>query len=125
MNAVHLQHIFSLVIFLVNLCVPGEIPGNAFGFNQHGLTITVNGLYPKTVLPKRTREFYQQHLLNDSHPCQYQALSWLSARNFVSRSLLSATTINDAIKIIQNKGVGGAYAFWWVAHTSYFSLDFS
>ncbi|ELU14098.1 hypothetical protein CAPTEDRAFT_220846 [Capitella teleta] len=66
---------------------PGELPGNAFGFNSYGLAITVNALYPKMVLPNR------------------------APRNFLTRSVLSAKSLDEAVNISATKGLGGAYAF--------------
>ncbi len=37
--------------------IAGVLPGNAFGFNDVGLTFSVNALYPKLVMKKRTREY--------------------------------------------------------------------
>jgi hypothetical protein len=66
---------------------PGELPTDAFFWNEHGVIGTMNGLYPTE--------------------CLYGGLG----RNFVSRHLVGATTIDDAIArvTIPNQATGHSY----------------
>lgn len=66
---------------------PGYLPGCAFGFNVHGLTISVDGLYPDKI----TRNS--------------------PGRIFLNRALLSAKNIQDACHILENEPFGTSFAF--------------
>ncbi|KAL8625613.1 hypothetical protein ACOMHN_043888 [Nucella lapillus] len=70
-----------------SFCYPGFLPGCSFGYNVHGLTISLNGLYP-------------DHVVEES-----------PSRLFVNRSLLAARDIEDAIRLARNEPHGVAYGF--------------
>ncbi|KAK7100352.1 hypothetical protein V1264_023322 [Littorina saxatilis] len=66
---------------------PGFLPGCAWSYNVHGLTISINGLYP-------------DHIVRES-----------PSRIFVNRSLLRARDIQDAVRMAKNAPYGIAYGF--------------
>ena len=41
---------------------PGLVPGNAFGFNNHGLLITCNAVFPKRCNQSSLREYWYNGL---------------------------------------------------------------
>lgn len=68
-------------------CYPGFLPGVAYSMNMHGLTTSINFLYPERILldcPSRT---------------------------LMLRSLLAAKDIPDAVRLLENKPYGVAYGF--------------
>ncbi|XP_049397966.1 uncharacterized protein LOC125862034 [Solanum stenotomum] len=67
----------------------GELPSCAFGFNNHGVAFTLNSV----------------------PPCEEEIVGGAIGRNFVSRDLLEATSIEDALARIQSSeaSVGHSY----------------
>ncbi|KAK7508184.1 hypothetical protein BaRGS_00000423 [Batillaria attramentaria] len=70
-----------------SFCYPGFLPGCAYSFNAHGLTITLNGLYPDRIM----------------RDCP--------SRIFLNRALLSARDLDDVVRIARNEPYGAAYGF--------------
>ncbi|XP_076440037.1 beta-alanyl-dopamine/carcinine hydrolase-like [Babylonia areolata] len=70
-----------------SFCYPGFLPGCAFGFNVHGLTLAMNGLYPDHVI--------------EGAP----------SRHFVNRSLLAARDVEEVVRLARNEPHGVAYGF--------------
>lgn len=68
-------------------CYPGILPGRAFGFNMHGLTISVNSLSP------------------------LQVLRGSPSRLFLHRAVLGGRDVQDVCRILENGGLGAAYGF--------------
>ncbi|KAL3322098.1 hypothetical protein AABB24_039630 [Solanum stoloniferum] len=67
----------------------GELPSCAFGFNNHGVAFTLNSV----------------------PPCEEEIVGGAIGRNFVSRDLLEATSIEDALARIHSSeaSVGHSY----------------
>ncbi|KAL3854885.1 hypothetical protein ACJMK2_014121 [Sinanodonta woodiana] len=66
---------------------PGTLPGNAFGFNKHGLVFSMNGLYSKN------------------------ASLGSPSRLLLNRALLSASSVDDVIRIARNQDYGSGYGY--------------
>jgi len=66
---------------------PGILPGNAFGFNDDGLVIAINALFPAVVQPKKT------------------------FRNIITRALLAAQSVKEVDSILADENFGCAYGF--------------
>lgn len=71
--------------YITAYCYPGFLPGGTFGFNNHGMVFTCNGLYPTQVI-------------KESIP-----------RRFIDRSLLSASSAAEAVHILERNTYGMAY----------------
>lgn len=66
---------------------PGALCGNNYSYNNKGMVITCNGLYPNT------------------------AIEGATPRYFLNRALLRSKTFDDAFSIAQNRGYGSAFGF--------------
>ncbi|KAL3854886.1 hypothetical protein ACJMK2_014122 [Sinanodonta woodiana] len=66
---------------------PGFLPGYAFGFNKHGMVFSINELCPK------------------------KASVGSSPVSIICRALLSASSMDEVIRIARNKGYGSADGF--------------
>ncbi|CAI9736546.1 Hypothetical predicted protein [Octopus vulgaris] len=71
--------------YITAYCYPGFLLGGTFGFNNHGMIFTCNGLYPT--------EAHRECI----------------PRRFVDRSLLGASSVTQAVKILENNKHGMAY----------------
>ncbi|KAL9230975.1 hypothetical protein vseg_006256 [Gypsophila vaccaria] len=67
----------------------GELPSCAFGFNTHGVAFTLNSV----------------------PPLEEEIVAGGIGRNFISRDLLEATSINDALKRIQSSAVSVGHSY--------------
>ncbi|XP_010676367.1 uncharacterized protein LOC104892210 isoform X2 [Beta vulgaris subsp. vulgaris] len=67
----------------------GELPSCAFGFNSHGLAFTLNSVPPR----------------------DDEIIAGGIGRNFISRDLLEATNIGDALKKIQSSEVSVGHSY--------------
>ncbi|KAJ8436591.1 hypothetical protein Cgig2_031532 [Carnegiea gigantea] len=67
----------------------GELPSCAFGFNSHGLAFTLNSV----------------------PPCEDEIAAGGIGRNFVSRDLLEATSIDDALTRIRSSEVSVGHSY--------------
>ena len=67
-------------------CYPGFLPGNAFGFNSHGVCYSVDNIRPRDIRIG-------------------------IGRHFLARSLLDAETIDDAIKRVTPDGRASAFSY--------------
>ncbi|CAN1254216.1 hypothetical protein LINPERPRIM_LOCUS8571 [Linum perenne] len=67
----------------------GELPSCAFGFNTHGLAFTLNSVPPS----------------------EHEIVKGGIGRNFVSRDLLEATSMTDALKIIHSCEVSVGHCY--------------
>ncbi|KAK3580206.1 hypothetical protein CHS0354_017991 [Potamilus streckersoni] len=70
-----------------SFCYPGTMPGYAFGFNKHGIVMTINEILAKNVSV-------------GSSPV-----------SFITRAFMSASSVDDLIRISRNQGYGCADAF--------------
>lgn len=66
---------------------PGALCGGNYGFNNYGMAISCNGLYPNL------------------------AIEGATPRYFLNRALLRSKNFDDAISIAQNRGYGSAFGF--------------
>ncbi|GAB1605323.1 uncharacterized protein LOC115222365 [Argonauta hians] len=71
--------------YITSYNYPGFLPGGTFGFNNHGMVFSCNGLYPTEAYPQ------------------------CIPRRFVDRSILSAKNADEAVKILENNKHGMAY----------------
>ncbi|XP_029648422.1 uncharacterized protein LOC115222216 [Octopus sinensis] len=71
--------------YITAYCYPGFLPGGNFSFNNHGMIFACNGLYPA--------ETYRECI----------------PRRFIDRSLLSASSVTQAVKILEDNKHGVAY----------------
>ena len=93
--AIHVRYLYVLFISTsidfspAAFVYPGELPTDAFFWNEHGVIGSMNGLYPVTSL--------------------YGGLG----RNFISRDLVGAKDIDDAIKrcTVSNQATGHSFNF--------------
>nr|KAG5714096.1 hypothetical protein BaRGS_020424 [Batillaria attramentaria] len=70
-----------------SFCYPGCLPGRAMNFNKQGVVVTTNALYPDHTVRRAP------------------------SRVFLSRALLSARNLEDAVRILKNEPYGAAYGF--------------
>lgn len=73
--------------FFMSYCHPGCLPGNAFAFNQNGVIISGNALYPK-VSQRRAVPIH-----------------------FLSRALMGISSAEDGKEILSNANYGVSYGF--------------
>ncbi len=84
------------------LCYPGFLPGNAFGFNEAGVLHTVDAVSPRQVRVGL-------------------------GRHFLARSLLDASSLNDAIRrvTVPGRAAGFTYNIGSVSERSLVSVEVS
>ncbi|MQL75163.1 hypothetical protein Taro_007519 [Colocasia esculenta] len=104
----------------------GELPSCAFGFNSHGLVISsllrflprnkwirVSATYIRTSKQKRWLGImsFQAFTLNSVPPTKEEIQEGATGRNFISRDLLEATGLGDALQRLRlcNASVGHSY----------------
>ena len=80
-------HCNKVSFFVASLSYPGSLPGRAMGFNDAGVVVTVNALYPKHVPLGKT------------------------PRAILNRALLSAQCLEDVKAVIADDGIGVATGF--------------
>ncbi|XP_057421841.1 uncharacterized protein LOC130715741 [Lotus japonicus] len=75
--------------FFVGYTYAGELPSGAFGFNSHGLAFTLNSV----------------------PPVEDEIVAGGIGRNFISRDILEATSIDDAMKKINSSEVSAGHSY--------------
>ncbi|KAE9614094.1 hypothetical protein Lal_00016511 [Lupinus albus] len=81
--------ILSDGVFFVGYTYAGELPSCAFGFNSHGLAFTLNSV----------------------PPAEDEVVAGGIGRNFVSRDILEATGIDDAVNRIRSSEVSVGHCY--------------
>ncbi|XP_027918343.1 uncharacterized protein LOC114177267 [Vigna unguiculata] len=76
-------------LFFVGYTYAGELPSCAFGFNSHGLAFTLDSV----------------------PPAEDEIVAGGIGRNFISRDLLEATSMDDALRRIQSSEVSVGHSY--------------
>jgi hypothetical protein len=100
------------------LTYPGYLPGFTSGYNKHGIVYSCNTICPRRTFARRSRKIHMTLYITLYHHLylnvggmymdnkNYYYYNFYSAVSFICRTLLSAKTKDECLKILKDEGVG-------------------
>lgn len=97
-----------------SLCYAGHLPGFCMNFNKYGFVFTINVIEALDILSNKTRTIIYTSINEHVYNLILNLLNLKNnnkARHFLTRALLSARDMQEALQVIRDTGTGSAHGF--------------